>query len=139
VLNKTLIGWCEYISLPDWKFAKIKAKVDTGAKTSSLDVSHIEYLSNKKVRFHVRTSQRSTRKHKVIIAPISRISHVQASPSHREKRIFVKTHIKIGAVEKKIEINLVDRSNMNYRMLLGRTALKENFLVDVGHEKVTTQ
>ncbi len=61
---------------------------------------------------------------------------MKASPIHNEERFFVKTKMKLGPVEKEIELNLIDRSNMVYRMLIGRSALKGDFMVDVSHTHI---
>lgn len=132
--EKVLIGWSEYMDFPDWGIKHLHAKIDTGARTSALDVDHIEMLPHHRVRFNIVLTKRAKKRiTHIVTADISRISYVKSSPIHKEKRIFVKTLIKLGPIAKEIEINLVDRSNMVYRMLLGRSALKSDFLVDVEH------
>ncbi|MFT5207761.1 MAG: hypothetical protein ACI9CF_001521 [Candidatus Omnitrophota bacterium] len=128
---KQVIGWCEYVDLPEWDIKGLVAKIDTGAKTSSLDVDHIELLPGRKmVKFNVVLSKHTKAKKVSICAKLSRISKVKASPIHNEERFFVKTKLKLGEIEKEIELNLIDRSNMVYRMLIGRSAIKNDFLVD---------
>ena len=134
---KDIIGWNEFIDLPEWGIKGLRAKADTGAKTSSLDVDHIELLpGGKKVKFNVVLSKRTRARKVSLIAPLSRVAKVKASPIHDEERFFVKTKMKLGKVKKEIELNLINRSNMVYRMLIGRTALKGDFLVDVARTHI---
>lgn len=137
--EKIVIGWNEHVDLPDWGIFGLPVKIDTGAKTSSLDVDHIEVLDDGWVSFFVVLRKKPKVLRKRVNAKVSRISKVKASPVHREKRFFVTTQITIGGITKEIELNLVDRSNMVYRMLLGRSAIKENFLVDVEHANLLGQ
>ncbi len=130
--TKLVIGWSECVDLPEWDISGLTVKIDTGAKTSSLDVDHIELLPGRKsVRFNVVLSKNAKSKKVSICAKLSRISKVKSSPAHTEERYFVKTKMKLGEIEKEIELNLIDRSNMVYRMLIGRSAIKYDFLVDV--------
>ena len=138
-IAKDCIGWLEYVDFPDWKIKGVTAKVDTGAKTSSLDVDHIEILSGNRVHFNVVLSKKPTLKKVSLTAKLSRIAKVKSSPIHHEERVFVKTKIVAGPFKKEIEINLIDRSNMVYRMLLGRSAIKDCFLVDVAHKYVLSK
>jgi len=132
--EKLSLGWLERVSFPNWHISGIKAKIDTGARTSSLDVDHITRLDKKKVRFNVVLSKTPKLKKITITARVSRIAKVKSSPIHHEERIFVMADINLGPVRKEIEVNLIDRSNMVYRMLLGRSAIKGEFLVDVSRK-----
>jgi len=137
--RKYIAGWSEHIDLPDWKIYGLRAKLDTGARTSALDVDHIEWLPDGHVKFTVVLSKRPKAKRVSVVAKVSRIAKVKSSPVHKEKRVFVKTTLKLGPVTKEIEINLVDRSSMVYRILLGRSALKNEFTVDVEHSNLLTE
>lgn len=128
-----VIGWTEYVGLPDWGIDRIRAKVDTGARSSALHVENIEELPRGQVKFDVvlHRAHRDRRVH--IRAPIKRRSRVRSSSGHQEHRYFVETTLRLGPVEKRIELSLVDRQKMIHRMLLGRSALSGPFLIDVDH------
>lgn len=129
---KQIIGWYEYADFPEWKIKKLKTKIDTGAKTSSLHVENIVFDRFLQVSFTViQCAKDQTKRTRVRSVNVIRIARVKASPTQREKRIVVKTTIRLGKVSKQIEINLVDRTEMRFRMILGRTTLKGDFVVDV--------
>lgn len=137
--EKFVIGWNEMVDLPEWKIFRIKAKVDTGARSSSIHVEDIKRLSGNRVSFFVVLDKHHSIKRKKITGHIARKSHVKPSHGISSKRIFVKTKIRLGPVEREIELNLVDRKNMAFRMLIGRTAFGGHFLVDVSHSRVLSR
>jgi hypothetical protein len=128
--EKQLIGWREYISFPDWGVGHIRAKTDTGAKTSAVDVASISETKNNQVVFDLIIHDKHRDRHKKIRCPIARKSRVKSSNGKSEDRIFVKTLIRIGPVEKEAEIGLVCRKNMICRALIGRTSLEGDFIID---------
>jgi len=131
--QKTIIGWSEYVELPDWDISGIRAKVDTGARTSALHVESLEVLPNDEVRFEVVLSRRNKKRRVSVVAASLKKARVRSSTGVYRKRCFVMTRIRIGPVEKEIELSLVSREKMIFRMLLGRKALEHDFLVDVSH------
>ena len=133
-----LIGWNEYVSIPDWGIKDLRAKVDTGAKSSALHVENIEELPRGRVRFDV-VLHRSKRKRTVhVTTRIVRRGRVRSSTGHYETRIFVMAPVQIGPVEMDVEVSLVDRERMIFRMLLGRSALAGVFRIDPGHRHLLT-
>ena len=128
------IGWCEYIALPDWGIHQLRAKADTGAKSSSLHVEDICEQSGGRLSFVVVLDRRHNARIKVI-AKQSRVARVTSSNGQTELRLFVKTSLRLGPIERQIELNLVDRRLMVHRMLLGRTALS-GLVVDVSKRYV---
>lgn len=128
------IGWNEYVSLPDWGVTRIRAKMDTGARSSALHVENIQELPRGHVRFDVILHRKSHRRVHVATR-IRRRGRVRSSTGHYSERIFVSTRMRIGPVEREVELSLVDRGLMIYRMLLGRTALS-GLLVDVNHARL---
>lgn len=129
--EKKTIGWREYVDFPEWGIHGIRAKVDTGARTSSLHVEDVRLLKNDQIRFYVVVSEKGPLRRKKVIAGIIRRGKVKSSTGHNTHRWYVKTTIKIGNYEHEVVVNLTDRGGMNFRMLLGRTAIEELFLVDV--------
>ncbi len=125
-----LIGWTEYVDLPDWGVRRLRAKVDTGARTSALHVENIVELPRKRLRFDVVLHREKRDRRIRVVAPIHRRSRVRSSNGETETRYFVKTSMKLGRVERKVELSLVDRGRMIHRMLLGRTALSGPFMID---------
>ena len=130
--EKHTIGWKEYVSLPDWGINRVRAKVDTGARTSALHVEELEVLGDGLVRFQVVLSRKHRHRRIEVCAPVSKWARVRSSTGHYTRRCFVTTSIRIGPVLKEAEISLVSREDMQFRMLLGRTTLGKDFLIDVG-------
>jgi hypothetical protein len=133
--NKIVIGWKKKIDLPEWGIYGLRAKVDTGAKTSSLHVEDIEVLPHGRVRFYVVVQKKEPRKRVEVVTRVLRIARIRTNTESVATRIFVATRIHVGSVEDTIELNLEDRGNFIYRMLLGRTALTGRFVVDVSKSK----
>lgn len=129
-MQKTLLGVAERIDLPDWGVDRLRAKVDTGARTSALHVDAIERLPGGRVRFTVVLDRKREHRRVVVETDIAREAVVRASSGEAQRRIFVETTMRLGPVEKTIEVSLASRAPMMFRMLLGRTALSHDFLVD---------
>jgi len=127
-----VIGWREYVDAPEWGVLGILAKIDTGARTSAIDVAGIEEIGRERVRFHVMLSRNHRHRRVAIEAKIRRRTRVRSSLGHVESRLIVATQVRIGPVSKKVELGLVCRKSMRCRVLLGRTALAKDFLVDAG-------
>jgi hypothetical protein len=125
-----VIGVAEYVDIPAWNVRALAAKVDTGARTSALHVENVEELGRRRVRFDVRLNRKLPREHVRVEATISRRGRVRSTNGVVKPRLFVEVNVSIGGVRRKIEVGLVDRRNMIYRMLLGRSALARVFLVD---------
>lgn len=134
-----VIGWREYVDLPDWGGARVKAKADTGARSSAIDVANLEEIDGGRVRFEVVFDRSHPDERTEVIAKITRRTHIRSSFGHRHDRLFVRTRIRIGDHEREAEIGLVCRKNMRCRMLLGRTFLEGHFLVDSGRTYVRSK
>lgn len=127
-----VIGFVEYVDIPEWRITRMRAKVDTGARTSALHVENVREVGDGRVRFEVRLHRRKLDRRVTVEAPISRRGRVRSSSGISEWRIFVSAIVRIGRLEQRIELSLVDRDKMIFRMLLGRSALSHQCLVDVG-------
>lgn len=126
----TTIGWRERIDLPDWNLLGVRAKIDTGARTSAIDVAQIEELPDGQLRFEVVARNKPVRKTRWVVATPSRASLVKPSHGEIQERHVCTTTIRIGQHEFEIELSLVCRKHMLCRMLIGRTALAGRFLVN---------
>lgn len=126
----TVIGWQEYVALPEWGIRSILAKADTGARTSAIDVANIQHVDDDHVEFDVVPLRSKPREPVHVRAAISRISKVKSSFGQDHNRYFILTTMRIGPVEKEVELSLVCRKKMRCRMLLGRRTLAPEFLVD---------
>jgi hypothetical protein len=130
-VGKTIVGWREKVALPEWGIEGILAKVDTGARTSAIHVENIRHTGEDTVTFEVVLSRKKQGRRKTVETRIVRETHVRTSTGHGHDRIVVETLMSLGTVEKRIELSLVSRPHMLCRMLVGRAALGEDFLVDV--------
>ncbi len=131
--SKYKVGWREWVSLPDLGIPAIKAKLDTGARTSSLHAFMIETFRSGgrlKVRFGIHPLQRRQDIEIFCSADVVDQRYVIDSGGHRELRYFIETPVRIGQRSWDIEISLSNRDIMRHRMLLGRTAMQGRLLVD---------
>jgi hypothetical protein len=125
-----VIGVTEYVDIPEWRILRLRAKIDTGARSSALHVENIRELASGRVRFDVRLSRSQSERRVTVEAPVQRRGRVRASNGEVETRIFVAVRLRIGPIEREVELSLVDRGRMIFRMLIGRRALAHAFLVD---------
>ncbi|MGW8247842.1 MAG: ATP-dependent zinc protease family protein [Acidiferrobacterales bacterium] len=133
--NFPVLGWNEWVALPDLKVPKIKCKVDTGARTSALHAFYVEEFeenSVRRVRFGLHPEQGNTSEEIYCVADVVDNRNVTDSGGHTESRIVIQTPIIVGNHTWPIEITLTNRDTMRYRMLLGRAAIEDNFIVDAG-------
>lgn len=129
--SPTIIGFREWISLPDLNLTAIKGKIDTGAKTSSLHafaIRHVKKGGKSYVRFKVHPIQKNLEVVVSCIAPLVDRRVVTDSGGHKENRYVIHTTIQMGLTKKVIELTLSNRETMKYRMLIGREALKQYYI-----------
>lgn len=143
IVERKQIGWREYISLPKLKAKGIKVKVDTGATTSALhaeDIFIFNKAGKKRVSFTIYPTQGNKTKKVTADAELIEMRSVRSSTGHLTERPVIRTLIKIGDEEPyEIDITLVNRDIMGFRMLLGRKALKKKFLVHPGKSFIVSK
>lgn len=131
--SNTLIGWREWVSLPDSGVDWIKAKIDTGARSSSLhayDVVEFDRDGEAWVRFRVKPWQDSQEDAITIERPIHDRRAVRSSSGHAQQRIVIRLNIRLVDREVPADVTLNNRDEMGFRMLIGREALRHGFIVD---------
>ncbi|TXH69289.1 MAG: ATP-dependent zinc protease [Thiothrix sp.] len=130
-MDSLKIGWREWVSLPDLGIPAIKAKIDTGAKTSTLHAQQIEvfqYNNRDFLRFNLQPIRRYPQLILNCQAPIFDQRFITDSGGHRELRYVIQALISIADRTWPIEITLTNRTSMQFRMLLGRSALQQGGL-----------
>ncbi len=125
-----VVGWREFVALPDWGIPRLKAKIDTGARTSAIHVGHLDELPDGRVRFEVVVREKPQLKTIWVEAtPVGRTT-VKPSSGEKQERLVFHTRLVVGPVDEEIELSLVSREGMLCRMLVGRRALPGHVLVD---------
>lgn len=131
--NKPIIGWREWAAFPDLGVDRINAKIDTGARTSAIhafrireeSIDGIPYVS-----FRLHPIQRRKTPDIFCSVPIADKRLVTSSNGQKQNRIVIKTPMTLGTRTWPIELTLTDRDEMTFRLLLGREALRNRFLID---------
>ena len=138
--ERLLIGRREHVALPDWGIPRIRAKVDTGARSSALDVLGYDLWNTDdgktRVRLRLALNRNRTDRYRVFEADVVRFVSVRNSGGSCEQRPLIETTIRLGPVTQRIRLTLTDRAPMRYRMIVGREALCGKFIVDVSRKYV---
>lgn len=129
------LGWREWVALPDFGVSHVKAKIDTGAATSSMhafNLRRFERDGEPWVRFEIHPWQRSRLDAVKVEAPVADERKVRPSTGKAELRPVIVTTVEIGGEVLPLEFTLTRRDTMGFRMLIGRQALRGRFVVDAG-------
>lgn len=133
--EKAVIGWREWLALPELGIPAIKAKVDTGARTSALyaqDIVVFEALGRKRVRFELRPLYRGRGPLLSCVADVVDERFVTDSGGHKELRYVIEATVALAGRRVSTQITLTDRNGMRFPMLLGRKAMEGVWVVDPG-------
>lgn len=133
------IGWREWVAFPDIGVHRIKAKIDTGARTSAMHAWHIREFERDGatwVSFEVHPTQRNNRESLTCAAPVVDRRNIKSSSGHNEIRYVVTVNIEIAGTTRNIELTLSNRDEMGFRLLLGRTTLRRHYIVDPGRSYI---
>lgn len=130
-----VLGWREWVALPDWNVMHVKSKIDTGARTSTLHAFDLQWFERDGaswVRFGIQPWQRSVADAVVAEAPVVSTRDVKSSSGTVDHRPVVRTRVVLHGTPVEAEITLTRRDDMGFRMLIGREALRGRFVVDPG-------
>lgn len=130
LFSKEILGEIDKFNLPLFNLNNIEARIDTGAKTSSIHATKIEIIENKYVKFLVLGKYQ-------FLEPIYKIQEVKSSNGQKSKRVFIKNKIEIFDKDYEIILSLNDRKNMKFPLLIGRELLEKGFIVDVSKQNLS--
>jgi len=128
-----MIGWREWVALPELGISRIKAKIDTGARTSALHAFALKPFQEngkKRIRFDIHPFQHDAETSVTCVADIIDKRWVTDSGGHREERYVIVTSLMMAGATWPVEVTLTERETMLFRMLLGRSALRGRFIID---------
>lgn len=130
---RPIIGWREWVGLPQLQTDWIKAKIDTGARSSSLHAFGIQSFMRdgmECVRFNIHPWQRSESSSVEVEAEVIDWRSIRSSSGQSEDRPVILTKLRMGADVHAIEVTLANRDEMGFRMLVGREGIRRRFVVD---------
>lgn len=133
-----VVGWKERMDFPAWGICRVKVKIDTGARTSALDVVSYELraVTGRGLVARLRLALHRKRPHRVktIEAPVLEMIVVSNSSGMCEERPLIETTVRLGAITKRVRLTVTNRAGMCFPVILGRKALEGDFLVDVSQK-----
>jgi len=141
-ITPVVIGWRERIDLPDWGIRRTRAKIDTGARTSSIDaeVLDLKTLDNGTTMalLGLRLCRSEPLKIMRVNMPVLKTARVRNTNCGAEDRLVVETTMQLGSVTRLIQLTLADRGQMLVPIILGRSALMNDFVVDASRKYILT-
>jgi hypothetical protein len=143
VVVALMIGWKEYVDFPDWDIRRVKAKIDTGARTSALDVRGYELRQEPDgsmvAELKLALNRKRPAKLRVVEVPVLAMVTVRSSSGLPEERPLIETTLRLGSVFKRVRLTVTDRSRMRFPVILGRKALEQDFVVNVSQKYIQRQ
>jgi hypothetical protein len=133
--RRQIIGWREWVGLPELGVDKIKAKIDTGARTSAIhawNISELEGPDGPWVSFDLHPVQRENRTVVPCRAAVADMRTIRSSSGEEERRYIIRTRLRLGPRSWLIDLSLTNRDEMGFRILLGRAAVRRRIIVDPG-------
>jgi hypothetical protein len=134
------IGWREWVALPEFGVGRIKAKIDTGAKTSAIHAYRIQELEQdgaSYAEFYLHPMQNRNKPEIFCIAPIVDKRLIKSSNGVAQERLIVRTTLEMGERSWEIDLSLTNRDDMGFRLLIGRDALRKNIVIRPGRSFLT--
>jgi hypothetical protein len=132
------IGWKEFVDFPEWQLRGIKVKIDTGARTSALDVNRYELLPTAEggviAELRLALDRRCPDLLTVVRTPVLLMVTVCNSSGVREERPLIETSLRLGPVTKRVQLTIANRACMRFPIILGRKALEGDFVIDVSQK-----
>ena len=138
--KKKRIGWREWVRLPELYDGRIKAKIDSGARTSAIHAFKVIPFTKDGtafVRFFVHPVQRRRKPEIACVARVIDQRRITDSGGNSQERYVIRTTLKLGAVLRPIELTLSNRDSMGFRLLIGRQAIRGRYVIDPGRSFVT--
>jgi hypothetical protein len=137
------IGWKEYVEFPEWGIRRVKAKIDTGARTSALDAAGYELRPGENgglvVELRLALNRKRPEKVAVVQVPVLALVVVRNTGGFPEQRPLIETTMRLGPVCKRVRLTVANRCWMRFPMILGRRALENDFVVDVSQKYLLRQ
>jgi len=133
------VGWTEKIDFPDWGLRRVRAKIDTGARTSAIDAPGCtldETPSGLVATFRLAPYRKRPNEVFTIRAPVTRLVTVKSTGGEPQRRAEIETMMRLGPITKRIRLTLTDRGAMRFPVILGRRTLAGDFVVDVGRKNL---
>jgi len=134
------IGWTEHVDFPDWGIRRLRVKIDTGARTSAIDVASYELRSTPSEGLVAELRLALHRKHpqriKVVQLPVLRMVVVRSTSGIQEERPLIETRMRLGPIVKLVQLTITRRADMRFPVILGRRALAGDFIVDVNRKNL---
>lgn len=141
-----VLGWKEQVALPEWGIRRLRAKLDTGARSSALHVADLEVVGSHVLgdeelpvlRFAVVLGRGDRAPRREVTAPAVGFRTVRDTGARAEERPVVRTRVVCGPLDRHTDVTVTNRTGMNFRMILGRTALEGICVVDPRHGYVVS-
>ncbi len=132
------VGWKEFVEFPEWGIRRVKAKIDTGARTSALGALRYELTrteaSGLTAELHLALHRRHPERVHVVSVPVLGMVMVRNTSGRFEERPLIEAAVRLGPLTKRVRFTVTDRSGMRFPMILGRKALEGDFCVDVSRK-----